>query len=35
MFAGEKANEVYEEPIWLPEETLEAIDEYLVAIKDR
>ena len=29
----EKANEVYEEPIWLPEETLEAIDEYLVAIK--
>ncbi len=33
VFAGEKANEVYEEPIWLPEETLEAIDEYLVAIK--
>ncbi len=35
VFAGEKANEVYEEPIWLPEETLEAIDEYLVAVRDR
>ncbi len=33
VYAGEKANEVYGEPIWLPEETLEAIDEYLVAIK--
>ncbi len=33
VFAGEKANEVYEEPIWLPEETLEAIDEYLVAVR--
>ena len=33
VFAGEKANEVYKEPIWLPDETLEAIDEYLVAIK--
>ena len=32
-YAGEKANAVYEEPIWLPGETLEAIDEYLVAIK--
>jgi isocitrate dehydrogenase len=33
VFAGEKANETYGEPIWLPEETLEAIDEYIVAIK--
>ncbi|GEM90541.1 NADP-dependent isocitrate dehydrogenase [Oceanithermus desulfurans] len=33
VFAGEKANEVYGEPIWLPQETLDAIDEYLVAIK--
>ena len=33
VYAGEKANEVYGEPVWLPEETLEAIDEYVVAIK--
>ena len=33
VFAGEKANEVYGEPVWLPQETLDAIDEYLVAIK--
>ena len=33
VYAGEKANEVYGEAIWLPEETLDAIDEYLVAIK--
>jgi isocitrate dehydrogenase len=33
VYAGEKANEVYGEPVWLPEETLEAIDEYIVAIK--
>lgn len=33
VFAGEKANEVYGEQIWLPDETLEAIDEYIVAIK--
>ncbi|MCB9137021.1 MAG: NADP-dependent isocitrate dehydrogenase [Caldilineaceae bacterium] len=33
VYAGDKANEVYGEPIWLPEETLDAIDEYLVAIK--
>jgi len=33
VYAGDKANEVYGEQIWLPEETLEAIDEYLVAIK--
>jgi isocitrate dehydrogenase len=33
VYAGDKANEVYGEVIWLPDETLEAIDEYLVAIK--
>lgn len=33
VYAGEKANDVYGEPIWLPEETLTAIKEYLVAIK--
>jgi isocitrate dehydrogenase len=33
VYAGEKANEVYSEPVWLPEETLTAIDEYIVAIK--
>jgi len=33
VYAGEKANEVYGEPIWLPEETLTAINEYIVAIK--
>lgn len=33
IYAGEKANEVYGEVIWLPEETLTAIKDYLVAIK--
>ncbi len=33
VYAGEKANEVYGETIWLPQETLDAIDEYIVAIK--
>ncbi len=33
VFAGDKANEVYGEIVWLPEETIQAIDEYLVAIK--
>ncbi len=33
VYAGEKANRVYGEEVWLPEETLEAIREYLVAIK--
>jgi isocitrate dehydrogenase len=33
VFAGEKANEVYNEVVWLPQETLDAIDEYIVAIK--
>ncbi|HMO05216.1 MAG TPA: NADP-dependent isocitrate dehydrogenase [Kiritimatiellia bacterium] len=33
VYAGEKANEVYGQPVWLPEETLTAIREYLVGIK--
>jgi len=33
VYAGEKANRVYGEEVWLPEETIEAIREYLVAIK--
>ena len=33
VFAGEKANNVYNESIWLPQETLDYINEYRVAIK--
>jgi len=33
VYAGDKANEVYGEIVWLPEETLEALKEYLVSIK--
>jgi isocitrate dehydrogenase len=33
VYAGEKANEVYGEPVWLPGETLTAIREFLVGIK--
>ena len=33
VFAGDKANEVYGEVVWLPDETISAIDEFLVAIK--
>ena len=33
IYAGEKANEVYGETLWLPEETIDAIREYLVSIK--
>jgi isocitrate dehydrogenase len=33
VYSGEKANEVYGEPIWLPQETLDAIDEYVIGIK--
>jgi isocitrate dehydrogenase len=33
IYAGEKANEVYGENTWLPEETLDAIRDYRVAIK--
>jgi isocitrate dehydrogenase len=33
IYAGEKANEVYGPNTWLPDETVEAIKEYSVAIK--
>ena len=33
LYAGEKANEVYGPNTWLPDETVEAIREYLIAIK--
>ena len=33
VYAGEKANEVYGEQVWLPDETVEAFGEYLVGIK--
>lgn len=33
LYAGEKANAVYSEPIWLPDETVDAIRDYLIAIK--
>ena len=33
VYAGEKANEIYKEDIWLPQETLDIINDYLVAIK--
>jgi isocitrate dehydrogenase len=33
VYAGEKANEVYGPNTWLPNDTLEAIKEYVVAIK--
>ena len=33
VYAGEKSNEVYGENTWLPQETLDMIDEYLIAIK--
>lgn len=33
IYAGDKANEVYEEALWLPRETLDAVREFVVAIK--
>ncbi len=33
IYAGEKANSVYGENVWLPDETLDAIREFLIAIK--
>lgn len=33
VYAGEKANKVYEKEIWLPDDTLKAISEYRVGIK--
>ncbi len=33
IYAGEKANNIYGSNIWLPEETIDCINKYLVAIK--
>ncbi len=33
LYAGEKANAVYGEPVWLPEETVDAVRDCLIAIK--
>ena len=33
VYAGEKANTLYGEALWLPDETVEAITKYVVAIK--
>ena len=33
VFAGDKANDVYGETLWLPDETLDALREYLIGIK--
>ncbi|MBI5040333.1 MAG: NADP-dependent isocitrate dehydrogenase, partial [Gammaproteobacteria bacterium] len=33
IYAGEKANKLYGGNVWLPEETIEAIREFSVAIK--
>ena len=33
VYAGEKANDKYEEQIWLPDETVEAFSDYLIGIK--
>ena len=33
VFAGEKSTKVYGDGNWLPQETLDVIDEYLIAIK--
>ena len=33
IYAGEKANQVYGREVWLPDDTLEAIKEHIIAIK--
>lgn len=33
VYAGDKANEVYGEVVWLPDETVSALDEFLVGLK--
>jgi isocitrate dehydrogenase len=33
VYAGEKANQIYGENTWLPDETLQAVREYVVSIK--
>ncbi|MEW6647943.1 MAG: NADP-dependent isocitrate dehydrogenase [Pseudomonadota bacterium] len=33
VYAGEKANKVYERDVWLPEETMQAVKDFVVSIK--
>ena len=33
VFAGDKANEVYNDVLWLPDETIDALNAYLIGIK--
>src|SRR3989338_1236922 len=33
VYAGEKATQVYDKDTWLPDETLEAVRDYVVSIK--
>lgn len=33
VYAGEKATQIYDQDTWLPEETLEAVKDYVVSIK--
>ena len=33
IYAGEKANQIYKEDLWLPQETLDLINKYKIAIK--
>ena len=33
VYAGDKANDVYGEVVWLPDETVDALGEYLIGIK--
>ncbi len=33
VYAGDKANDVYDEVVWLPDETIAALNEYLIGIK--
>src|SRR5699024_588108 len=33
VYAGDKANDVYKETVWLPDETVTALEEYRVGIK--
>ena len=33
VYAGDKANDVYGEIVWLPDETVDALEEYLIGIK--
>ena len=35
VYAGEKATKVYGPDVWLPEETLDVVKDYVVSIKGR